>query len=207
MKRNHRHANRLESRGTLAGMNPPRFTLWLRIAWSVACFTLGALLVNAWVNAGSDRVLLDPWFHFTTVAIVLASALVPWLITIQVPTCRFSLRAMLIATTLVAAMLGIGVQQYQLAVARTSFERMHEAWKGLYATCEEVIMASEELRKVECRSPWSRYADAEVQHLNRLKQLLKEAEAMKLVTLFGSKEASEHDVNVLRKAISDIEQP
>jgi hypothetical protein len=120
---------------------------------------------------------------------------------------RFQLKITPILLILVAVGIPIAMQQYKLAAARTSYERIHQAWHGMYVTCEDVVASSNELKEVEYRWLWSSYDYAEDQHLSRLKQLLKEAEAKKLVTMWGSLEASEHEVNVLRKAISDIEQP
>jgi hypothetical protein len=120
---------------------------------------------------------------------------------------RFQLKITPLLLILVAVGIPIAMQQYKLAAARTSYERIQQAWIGMYVTCEDVVVSSNELKEVEYRWLWSSYDHAEDQHLSRLKQLLKEAEAKKLVTMWGSLEASEHEVNVLRKAISDIEQP
>ena len=50
----------------------------LRIAWSAACGFVCLMLIDIWVNAGSDRVLLNFWDHWTTIAVVASLAVVPW---------------------------------------------------------------------------------------------------------------------------------
>jgi hypothetical protein len=53
---------------------------------------------------------------------------------------RFQLKTTPLLLILVAVGIPIAMQQYKLAAARTSYERLHQAWIGQRVTCEDVVV-------------------------------------------------------------------
>lgn len=120
---------------------------------------------------------------------------------------RFRLRTLLLVVAVVSVTLLFAIRQYELTTARSAYERTHEAWVSVRVTCEDLIAVSRELSRIEKRWLWRRYSVAEAMHLNRLKQLLKRAEAAQPFSTHATLEGYEHDVKLLRREILAIEQP
>jgi hypothetical protein len=91
---------------------------------------------------------------------------------------RFSLRAMFAVIGLFAVMLVVILSWRAIELGRSNYETFRYQWQSGMADISEVIAASNSLMEAERQSVWITTHASKLNHLERLKELHDEADAM-----------------------------
>jgi hypothetical protein len=85
---------------------------------------------------------------------------------------RFSLRLLFVFLVVASATAFLVCDYIRLRDARARFDRMSAGWRAVRVTDDDLILASDELARIEGASPWISTKVANGHHILRLQQLV-----------------------------------
>ena len=121
---------------------------------------------------------------------------------------RFSLRSVLVFIAFCAITLAAGLEWRRLKSAQHRYESTLAAWRASLVPTGDLVTVADSLYRAESETLWITHAGATQLQIRRLKELADDVEARTQVTIYGSIEGMQQEVQIaeqLRAIAAELE--